>query len=401
MIPAENQDYQPAIAFAAKTVDWATTIIALTLIVLLAGTIGHLVDARRSVLFLIGGALGLTLYHASFGFSGGWRLFILERRGAPLRAQLLTIGFAAVVFIPLLAFGEAFGRPLGGAVAPVGLSVVLGAGLFGLGMQLGGSCGSGTLFTVGGGNLRMVVTLLFFIAGAVVGTAHLPWWLDRPTLPAMSLTDSIGAGGATAATVLLLAGIAALTSALELRRHGRLAQPIAPAHRGVTRLIRGPWSLLHGAIALATLNLLVLLVAGHPWSITYAFALWGAKAIQSVGIPVETWTFWTWPTQARNLAASLLAETTSVMNFGIILGAALAAGLAGSFGHNRRVPLRSLLAAAIGGLLMGYGARLAFGCNIGAMFSGIASGSLHGWLWFAAAFGGSYIGIRLRPWFGQ
>ena len=49
---------------------------------------------------------------------------------------------------------------------------------------------------------------------------------------------------------------------------------------------------------------------------------------------------------------------------------------------------------------MGYGARLAFGCNVGAYFSGIASGSLHGWLWFLAALVGSYLGTRLRPAFG-
>jgi uncharacterized protein len=50
--------------------------------------------------------------------------------------------------------------------------------------------------------------------------------------------------------------------------------------------------------------------------------------------------------------------------------------------------------------LLGYGARLAFGCNIGAFFSGIASGSLHGWVWLAAAFLGSMAGVRLRPFFG-
>ena len=64
-------------------------------------------------------------------------------------------------------------------------------------------------------------------------------------------------------------------------------------------------------------------------------------------------------------------------------------------------PLMSALAAAVGGLLMGYGARLSFGCNIGALFSGIASGSLHGWVWFAAAFAGSGLGIALRPVFGM
>jgi uncharacterized membrane protein YedE/YeeE len=64
------------------------------------------------------------------------------------------------------------------------------------------------------------------------------------------------------------------------------------------------------------------------------------------------------------------------------------------------VPLRSLVAAIIGGLLLGYGARLAYGCNIGAYFSGISSASLHGWLWLAAAFAGGILGTKLRPLFG-
>jgi uncharacterized membrane protein YedE/YeeE len=64
------------------------------------------------------------------------------------------------------------------------------------------------------------------------------------------------------------------------------------------------------------------------------------------------------------------------------------------------MPFRSLIAAVAGGLMLGYGARIAYGCNIGAYFSGIASSSVHGWVWFAAAFGGNIVGTRLRPWFG-
>ena len=74
--------------------------------------------------------------------------------------------------------------------------------------------------------------------------------------------------------------------------------------------------------------------------------------------------------------------------------------LAGKFAPKAKVPLLSFAAAAIGGVLMGYGARLSFGCNIGALFSGVASGSLHAWLWFAAAFVGSALGVWLRPLFG-
>ena len=48
----------------------------------------------------------------------------------------------------------------------------------------------------------------------------------------------------------------------------------------------------------------------------------------------------------------------------------------------------------------GLGARIGFGCNIGAFVGGVASGSLHGWIWFAAALGGCAVGIRLRPLFG-
>ncbi|MCK1786253.1 bifunctional hydroxymethylpyrimidine kinase/phosphomethylpyrimidine kinase, partial [Pseudomonas sp. TNT11] len=43
-----------------------------------------------------------------------------------------------------------------------------------IGMQLGGGCASGTLFTVGGGNARMLVTLFFFICGSLIATPNLP-----------------------------------------------------------------------------------------------------------------------------------------------------------------------------------------------------------------------------------
>ena len=46
-------------------------------------------------------------------------------------------------------------------------------------MQLGGGCGSGTLYTMGQGQVDMLITLIFFIVGATLGSAHLHWWLSR------------------------------------------------------------------------------------------------------------------------------------------------------------------------------------------------------------------------------
>ena len=355
------------------------------------------VDARQALLFLVGGLFGITLYHAAFGFTSAWRVFILERRGAGLRAQMVMLALAVVLFFPALAAGTLFDAPVRGNVAPVGTSVVIGAFLFGIGMQLGGGCASGTLFTAGGGNARMLVTLACFIVGATVATLHLDWWFALPSFPATSIVDTLGLWPALVASLFAFASIALLSAVLERRRHGRLEQPAPSPRRGWSRVLQGPWPLVWGAVLLALLNYATLALAGRPWGITSAFSLWGAKTLQGVGVDVAQWPFWQHTSNAEALAAPVWQDVTSVMDIGIVLGAFLAAGLAGRFAPSLRIPLRSLVAAIVGGLLLGYGARLAYGCNIGAYFSGIASGSLHGWLWLVAAFLGNSVGVRLRP----
>jgi len=155
-----------------------------------------------------------------------------------------------------------------------------------------------------------------------------------------------------------------------------------------------------GALGLAAVNIATLTLAGRPWGVTSAFALWGSKMLAAVGVDVAAWPYWQTAGNAAALRASVLTDITSVMDFGIILGALMAAGMAGRFAPVWRVPVKSLVAAVVGGLMLGYGARIAYGCNIGAYFSGIASSSVHGWLWFAAAFAGNGVGTRMRPFFG-
>ncbi len=155
-----------------------------------------------------------------------------------------------------------------------------------------------------------------------------------------------------------------------------------------------------GALALALLNFAHLVIAGHPWSIAWGLTLWAAKAALWLGWSPETSGFWADGFPARALAAPFWRDTTSLVNLAIIAGAGLAAAIAGRFRPGFHLPAGTLVASIIGGLLLGYGARLAYGCNIGAFFSGLASQSLHGWVWILAAIPGTWIGIRLRPLFG-
>lgn len=374
-------------------------LVAVSLLVLGAVFLAAVVGTRQVLLWVVGAALGLTLYHAAFGFTSAWRVFIRDRRGAGLRAQMVMLAVAVLLFFPALGAGSLFGQTVVGLVAPAGVSVVFGAFIFGIGMQLGGGCASGTLFTVGGGNARMLVTLLFFICGSLIATHHVDWWFALPSLPAISIVKSLGVIPALVLSLALFAVIALVTVRLERRRHGDLETPETSAQPGSNRFIRGPWPLVWGAVALALLNFATLALAGRPWGITSAFALWGAKVASGLGVDVGSWAFWQATANAKALAAPVWEDITSVMDIGIVLGALLAAGLAGHFAPSLKIPRRSLVAAVIGGLLLGYGSRLAYGCNIGAYFSGIASGSLHGWLWLIAAFIGNSVGVRLRPWF--
>jgi uncharacterized membrane protein YedE/YeeE len=373
--------------------------VSLVLVALGAWYLMANVGPKQAALFVIGALLGLALYHAAFGFTSAWRVFIADGRGAGLRAQMLMLAVGVALFFPALANGSLFGNPVAGLVSPAGTSVVFGAFIFGIGMQLGGGCASGTLYTVGGGSTRMIVTLIAFVAGSVIATAHMPYWTSLPQLAPISLVKSLGLAPALALNWTVFAAIAGITVVVEKRRHGRLVDPtLRKADR--SPWLHGPWPLVAGALALVVLNFATLALAGRPWGVTSAFALWGAKAASAMGVDIASWTYWSTKANAAALAAPLSQDVTTVMDIGIVLGAMLAAALAGRYAPVWRLPLRSLVAAVVGGLLLGYGARLAYGCNIGAYFSGIISGSLHGWLWLVFAFAGNVIGTRLRPFFG-
>jgi uncharacterized membrane protein YedE/YeeE len=351
---------------------------------------------RHGALLVIGALLGISLYHAGFGFTAAYRDAILRRDIAGVLAQLLMLGLAMLLFAPILARGEAFGQGVVGALAPASVQVAIGSALFGLGMQLGGGCGSGTLYTAGGGNPRMLVTLAAFCAGAFAGSLDMARYAGLPSLGTISLAAQLGWTGALALQLCLLAAVwIALRRWAGAMPQRRLWQPIT-SHT----LLVGPWPLLFAGALLALLNVATLLVAGHPWTVTWAFTLWGAKAAMLLGWDPAGSPFWTGGFPAAALERGILQDNISILDLGIMLGALSAAGLAGRFAPPWRIPLRSLLAAILGGLLMGYGARLAFGCNIGAFFSGVASFSLHGWVWIVFALIGTWLGVKLRPLFG-
>ena len=347
---------------------------------------------RQGALALVGVLFGTTLFHASFGFASAYRQLLVRRDGRGVLAQVLLLLVSTVLFAPLLSAGLARG-----AVAPLALQAILGASLFGIGMQLGSGCACGTLYAIGGGSSMMLLTLISFSVGSFLGSVSTELWRGWPSLEPVSLLAHWGWPGALLQLVVLT------TLALVLWRWQQPTlqhQGFWPRTGDWRGVLTGPWATVSGAIALALLSVLTLVLAGRPWGVTWGFTLWAAKVARSVGWDPSTSVIWQQQRYADALASDLLSDTTSVMNIGIVLGAAAAAALAGRLGLRRPASPGAAMAALIGGLIMGYGAWLSYGCNVGAYFGGIASTSLHGWLWIVFALLGTAIGIRLRPLFG-
>jgi uncharacterized protein len=355
----------------------------------------------QPLLLIIGTLLGFTLFHARFGFTSAFRRFMSVGNGQALRSHMLMLAVAVTLFAPILAYGYSFfGTEVSGYVSPVGVSLIVGAFIFGIGMQLGGGCASGTLYAVGGGRSVMFITLFFFIIGSTIGAKHLPFWTNElPSLGKISLATStgLGYGGAWVLSLAIFGLIAWLTIIVERKKKAPKMASL-PSAQGWRRIFRGSWPLFAAAIVLAVLNALTLMTRGTPWGITSAFALWGSKLAQLFGVDVTSWGYWQGE-NAEILQASIFADSTTVLNFGVILGAFIASALGGLFKFTR-LNAKNAAASVIGGLLMGYGARLAFGCNIGAYFGGIASFSLHGYIWGMLALAGTFIALYLRPMFG-
>jgi uncharacterized membrane protein YedE/YeeE len=376
-------------------------IIAVALVALIGGALFlySRVSWQQALLYVLGAFGGFVLYQARFGFTTAWRKFILYREGEGIRAQMIMMLVASIFFMPLLLKGSIFGHPVAGNVHDVGISVIVGAFIFGIGMQLGDGCASGTLYHIGGGDVNGIVTLIGFIAGSVIATTHFDFWMNTPHFAPISLIHQLGAVGGFLLQLVLLAFVYYVVTVIEKRRHGKLISAKTENKNGWKAIYKGPWSLLVGALLLAVMNALVLMINGKPWGITSAFALWGAKFVQLFGVDPTEWAYWQDPAKLKALKSPLYQDTTTVMDISLMFGALLAAAFAGRYAKpiQWKRPSRMTIGALIGGLMMGYGTRLAFGCNIGAYFSGIASFSVHGWIWFVFAFLGSIIGVKLRP----
>nr|WP_251328460.1 YeeE/YedE family protein [Haloplanus sp. HW8-1] len=374
----------------------------------------------------VGLAFGVLLQKARFCFVSAFRDFVAFKDTRVLKGVLAGV----VVMTLFWSLQATLGYFRGFWTPPWGLASLFGGFVFGVGMTMAGGCASGTLYRAGQGYVQFWITLLFMGIGYVLFAFAFPTlrsvyfeplrfgegatlYLALPWPPAVTgvlvaaaivllyafvrgrarLPEEPRGGTDVAADTRAQAAapgrsITALSLGLRELAHGTrdYVEAVRSDDRPVSARLRDSWDARAAGVGLALVASLWFWVYG-AWAITGSEAKWAGWLLSRAGVDVGNVEYWG-SVLFRGGGISVTVDMLMVLS--VVVGSFLAARASGDF--RIRWPKRERLANPIvGGLLMGVGSRLAPGCNIANLFSGVALLSVHSILAGAGIVLGTYV----------
>ena len=151
------------------------------------------------------------------------------------------------------------------------------------------------------------------------------------------------------------------------------------------------WSPVPAVIAAGVLSAYYFGLTGTFWAVTGEFTRWGGHVLQFFGVDLSNWGYF----KVIGLEGTPLTRIDGVMIIGMFVGCFSAALWANNV--KLRMPNHRIrvVQAIVGGIIAGFGARLAMGCNLAAFFTGIPQFSLHAWFFAIATAIGSLAGAKV------
>lgn len=245
-------------------------------------------------------------------------------------------------------------------VSAISFPLILGAFMFGIGMILAGCCSSGMFIRLAEGYGIHLITFIcvligYFFANSHYQTIWAPFILKAPVVFLPELTGSWATGIIIHILIVLVLYFATL----------KLGHRVSPSDNS---------SFLKGTISLGILSAIHIVILESGWSVTGAF-------------------FWIKEFFSGNVTA--LISGANIRNGGLFAGALISVLLSAQFHFKKIRSAKQVGKSVIGGLLMGYGACIASGCNINAFFVAASCLSLSGWVFAASLFAGAFVGVKL------
>jgi len=387
-------------------------------LLILTLVLGATLLASKALFFrlLIGIAFGYALTRAYMGFAGSVNRAYNTGSTKLFRTLAFMFFITAVMVAGFLMLTESTDYNLW--VNPINFGLILGGLLFGFGMTFSTCCASGVLTDLIGEFPKALVTLVFFCIGVFIGfpIQNSATWVQKTWLRSASYENGVffpdwfkgdplgGYLGAIILTGVLCLGVVGLSFAYERYRKNKNTLYAVPSERlqdntqpldtaafklfskdTYTALFAKPWKMSTGAVVIAITFVVLMAVTKAGWGASTPYGLWFGKILMVFGVSSESLASFA-KMGAAGFETPFFQHAVSVQNFGIILGALffmlMSSQLFEAVKSAFKLKWWQLLLFAMGGLTMGFGTRLANGCNVGALYTPIANFSLAGWLFF-------------------
>lgn len=136
------------------------------------------------------------------------------------------------------------------------------------------------------------------------------------------------------------------------------------------------------------------------WAVTGEFTRLGGHVLQLVGVDISDWAYF----DLVHMQGSTFSRTDGWIIWGMFVGALMMVLFSNNFKIRIPKQKRRLVQGLVGGIIAGFGARLALGCNLAAFFTGVPQFSFHSWIFIIATGVGTYLGTQVtktRWWKGK
>ena len=409
-------------------------------IILLAGAvllgIAKLASPMHIFRLVMGIALGYTLSRAYTGFAGSVNRAYNGGSTRLMRAMTMMFFVSSLIVAGLLVFnkneaGEAI-ISYGLWINPINLGLILGGLLFGFGMTFSSCCASGVMTDLVTDLPKAAITLVFFAMGVFVGMPiqNTASWVSTSWFNSASFEKGVFFPDLFAGTALngylgaiILTGILCLIVIVvsyfyeSYRKSMNTYSPIPSEVRQYSvkdntpkekekltnhifqKIFVDPWTLEAGALVITVLFGTMFVVTKGGWGASTPYGIWFGKVLNIFGVSGEALGAFT-RGNGEMFTAPFLANGVTVQNIGIVLGALIYMLTSGQMAQTAKkffsYPKWQYPLFVLGGFTMGFGTRLSNGCNVGALYSPIASFSLSGWVFFAVLVLGGILGNMVQ-----
>lgn len=383
---------------------------------------------------IVGLGLGYALSRAYTGFAGSVNRAYTTGSTKLLRTLMFMFFISTLVTTAFLLNTDP--TTFGLWINPINLGLIAGAILFGFGMSFSACCASGVLTDLVTALPRAFVTLIFFGMGVFLGFPIqrnsefvTTTWFNSATfergifLPDLFKWDGLnGFLGALVLTAIFCGIVVFLSFKYERYRkqnktyagHFVEAQQDQPStfdtqdyslfsSETYHRLFVRPWTLKQGAVVITLIFALLMGVTKSGWGASTPYGFWFGKVLMLFGFSAESLATFT-SGAPEHYSAPFFSHPINTQNVGIMLGTIFFLLTANKFKQTfmseMHLSKRELVLFALGGLAMGFGTRLANGCNVGALYTPIAQFSLSGWIFLIFMVVGGIVGNKFaKAWF--